>query len=356
MVIKSIETVNFRNFEDQKIEFCDGINVIVGENAQGKTNLLEALWLFTGAKSFRGSKDNTLVKFDCDKAKLSLKFIDEGRNQDFIINIDNKRSAVLNGVEYKSASSLAGKICAIVFSPNDLNIIKDGPSERRRFLDTAICQLYPNYINILRQYLRAVNQRNQILKDLRYHSELEMFIEDFEKEIATLGIKIINYRKNYVEKLKSYINDIFNGISNGKENLTIEYKSVGGDKLEEFIENLKKIRKEDMNTLTTSIGPHRDDLEININGISARNFGSQGQKRSVVLALKLAEAAVLKEITGKQPIALLDDVMSELDLNRQNYILNHIKEWQVFITCCDYGSVEMLKTGKIIKAEKGKFC
>lgn len=354
MIFKRLELQNFRNFDNEVLEFDSGMNIIFGQNAQGKTNILESLWLFTGAKSFRGSKDSELVKFDAVKSKIKLDFYDDGRDQDCVINIEKSRNAVLNGVEYASASAIAGKIYAIVFSPNDLNIVKDGPVHRRKFMDTCLCQLYPKYISISRRYLKALDQRNSILKNLKFNPNMEEFIEDFEKELAVTGSEIISYRKRYIEAINKFLPEIYNGLSDGKEEISAEYETTAGDNEAQFLEALKNSRYDDMQTLSTSVGPHRDDLNIKINGISARAFGSQGQKRSAALGLKLSESAVISEVTGKTPVALLDDVMSELDTSRQNYILNHIKGWQVFLTCCDISNTEGLKNGKIFEIENGK--
>lgn len=353
MIFKKIEIDNFRNIEKVTIEPCDGINVIYGQNAQGKTSILEALWCFTGAKSFRGSKDTEMVRFGSQFSKLSLSFFDGGREQDCVINIEKTRSAILNGVEYPVASKIAGKIYTIVFSPNDLNIIKDGPVFRRKFLDTAIFQLYPKYIELSKRYIRAVDQRNKILKEIKFNPNLQEFLTDFENEIIDSGSEIIKYRKLFIEKLKKYIPQIYNGISGGKENIEIVYETTASEDKEIFKQKLSENLNHDISSVSTSIGPHRDDIDIKINGISARSFGSQGQKRSAALALKLSESAVISEITEKKPVALLDDVMSELDPIRQNYILNHICGWQVFITCCDPSNISGLNKGKIFEIENG---
>ncbi len=354
MVFKKLQLYNFRNIKEAEIFPHEQMNVIYGENAQGKTNLLEALWCFTGAKSFRGAKDSELIKFENKTAKLVLEFYDDGRIQECIIEISKTRKAILNGVDYGAASKLAGKIYSIVFSPNDISIIKDGPIFRRKFLDTAICQLYPVYISIFKRYTRALDQRNKILKEIKYNPLLEEFILDFEKELAECGTQIIKYRKTFVNDLNKFLPKIYKGLSSGKEKILLEYNFNASENKEEYLEILKQSRKEDILNISTSIGPHRDDLNIEINNVSARSFGSQGQKRSAVLALKLAEAAVINKITGKKPIALLDDVMSELDTSRQNYILNHIKGWQVFLTCCDEENILNIENGKIFKVQNGK--
>lgn len=351
MKVKKLEIQNFRNISNLNLEFDDETNVICGENAQGKTNIIESLWLFSGAKSFRNSKDNEFIKFGEEKAKIYTEFEMLGVENQAQIIFDEKKSAFLNEKKLPNTSSLAGKYNAVVFSPTDLTLVTDGPDKRRRFLDTAIGQLYPNYIEILRSYSRAVMQRNKIIKDYRYDKTVAIMLDVFETEIADMGNKIINYRKKYISVLNNYVSKIYNGISCGKENIEISYLSKN-ENLDNEI--LKAAREIDMFTSTTSVGPHRDDISFKINGINARNFGSQGQKRSVALSLKLAGAEVIKEISGEYPICLLDDVMSELDEGRQNYILNHIRNWQSFITCCDTSNIKNLISGKVIKIKGGE--
>ena len=352
MRIKSLKIENFRNIKDIQIFPSDEMNVIYGENAQGKTNIIEGIWLFTGAKSFRGAKDEELKRFSCEKARLKIEFEAEKIEKSAQIEINEKRIACLNEKPLKSVSHLAGKFNAIIFSPTDLRLLSDGPKVRRKFLDTAICQLYPTYIEILRGYTKAVTQRNKILKDFKNNSSVLPLLDVFEKEIALSGEKIIKYRLRYIEILKEFIPEIYKGISNGRENLEIEY--ISSNRGENLLTELKNSRKEDIFTYKTSVGPHRDDLEFKINGISAKNFGSQGQKRSVALSLKLAEAEILKKTTGEYPICLLDDIMSELDPKRQNFILNHIKEMQTFLSCCDPETLKNLKEGKRFQIKSGE--
>jgi len=352
MKVNNLKLENFRNISSLDIDFDSEINVICGENAQGKTNIIEALWLFSGAKSFRNSKDNEFIKFGEEKAKSFTTFKFLGVENSAQIDFKEKRTAFYNEKKLTSTAALAGKFNAIVFSPVDLNLVVDGPEKRRRFLDVSIGQLYPNYIEILRSYSRAVMQRNKIIKDYRYDKTLSVMLEVFESEIVEMGNKIINYRKKYIDILNKYVEKIYSGISGGKEQIKTEYISKSGEKID--LEILKLSREKDMFTQSTSVGPHRDDINFKINNISARSFGSQGQKRSVALSLKLAGAEVIKEISGEYPICLLDDVMSELDENRQNYILNHIRNWQSFITCCDTSNIKNLKEGKVIKIKNGR--
>jgi len=343
MIVLNLKCKNFRNIENLSISPCEEMNVICGENAQGKTNILEAIWLFTGAKSFRTSKDNNFIKFGSEKAECSLDFKSEGIIKNAEIKIKEKREIFLNQKKVKSASEFAGNFNAIVFSPNDLSLVSEGPSVRRKFLDTAIGQLYPSYISVLKNYIRAVTQRNKIIKDFKYDTTLSVMLDVYENEIALLGNKIINFRKRYIEIINEFLPTVYDGISNGREKIETEYNPSCKEYL---LENLKEARKEDMFSGVTSVGPHRDDLEFKINGISARNFASQGQKRSIALAVKLSEAEVIKKKNGETPVILLDDVMSELDPLRQDFILNHIKGMQSFLSCCDEGNIKNLIAGK----------
>lgn len=351
MKVKKIEISKFRNIENLKLEPCSKVNVIWGENAQGKTNILEAIWLFCGAKSFRGAKDTEFVKKDCKEAEISLIFEAEETEKEAKINIKEKRTAEINNNKLKSASALAGKFNSIIFSPQDLRIITDGPSVRRKFIDTAIAQIYPSYIEIFRNYTKAVIERNQIIKNLKFDSTISIMLDVFEEEIAKYGQKIIEYRKKYLIDAKPYIKSFYNGISNGKEEIEIEYVSTVK---ENILKELGESRKNDMQTGSTSVGPHRDDIEFKINGMSARSFASQGQKRSIALSLKLSEAEIIYKKTGEKPVFLLDDVMSELDVSRQDYVLNHIKEMQTFITCCDPSNIKNLSAGKVFQIRNGE--
>ncbi|MGN0536088.1 MAG: DNA replication/repair protein RecF [Eubacterium sp.] len=359
MKINSAEIENFRNIERLSLDF-DQVNIIYGENAQGKTNLIEAIYLFTGSKSFRGVKDKELVKFGSDFARLKIEFENNSRQQNAEIFIENRRSASLNGVKKKSTAALGEELKAVIFSPVHLSMVKDGPLERRRFIDNALCQLKSNYRNVLKEYNRSLTQRNMLLKDIGKNSSLSDMLYIWDKNLAISGAKIIYQRQKYIEALLPYAKEIFNGLSSGKENIDLILKGPFGYEnmtVEEIQKHLMfaldNNRGNDIINRITTVGPHRDDMEILINGKSARSFGSQGQQRSCVLALKLAEASLLNEMTEDRPLALLDDVMSELDISRQDYILNHIKDWQVFITCCDANTVLRLKEGKTFHIQNG---
>ena len=356
MYLERIEYENYRNLEKGVFVPDEAMNVIYGENAQGKTNLIEAIWLFTGRKSFRGTKDTQLINIESKNqtAVLKANFFSEGRHQTGEIIITNKRLASMNDVNLSSASGMSEKFSAILFSPADMDLVKEGPLVRRKFLDNAISTVRPKYEKILQAYNRAVMQRNAILKDVAFHRELEFMLDVYDERIAKSGAYIIAQRKKYIEALMDYIVDIYSGISSNKEEISIKYKSTAGAGSEaEILKSLKETRKQDTVNATTNVGPHRDDMEFFINGLSLKIFGSQGQRRSAIIALKLSEAEILKKNTGEQPIAILDDVMSELDLSRQDYLLNHIKGWQVFITCCDPNNIKMLDNGKVFKIENG---
>lgn len=359
MKINSISIENFRNIEKLDLDF-DDVNIIYGQNAQGKTNLIEAIYLFTGSKSFRGVKDRELIRFGSDFSKLKIDFESENRNQNAEIRIDRKRTAYLNGIKKKSPSVLGEELKAVIFSPVHLSMVKDGPSERRRFIDNALCQLKYNYRNVLKEYNRALSQRNMLLKDISKNSSLADMLYIWDKNLAATGAKIIYQRNKYVEALLPFAKEVFDGLSGGREEIDLvlkgpfDYRELSLKEIEnKLLITFEKSRGSDFMNRITTAGPHRDDMEILINSKSARTYGSQGQQRSCVLALKLAEASLLKEMTQNEPLALLDDVMSELDITRQDYILNHIKNWQVFITCCDADTVLRLKKGKTFHIENG---
>lgn len=351
MEVKSLQGENFRNLLPFSLEFCEGTNVIYGNNAQGKTNLIEAIWLFTGAKSFRGAKDSEMVAFGTGNAKLKLDFVSGGVERQAALTINNRRYAELDTKKLKSASALIGNFCAVVFSPTDLAVVKDGPALRRRFLDLAIGQLYPNYVSVLKDYTRALTQRNAVLKGMEGRLQESELLNVFENELVLNGEKIAEYRRNYCKTLTVNASVIYNELSSLREELEAVYMPSFCD---DFAEKLYIARKTDVFSGITSVGPHRDDLDFKINGISARTFGSQGQQRSIAIALKLAEAKNLYDILGEEPVVIFDDVMSELDKSRQGFILNHIKGKQVFITCPDPSNIVGLEDGKVFTVEGGK--
>lgn len=360
MKINNIEIQNFRNIEYLKTDF-DDVNIIYGENAQGKTNLLEAVYLFTGSKSFRGVKDSQLIRFGDEFSKLKADFFSNKRQQNAEILIKNKRSATQNGVKKSTPALLGEDIKAVIFSPVHLSMVKDGPIERRKFIDNALCQLNANYRNALKEYNRCLMQRNIVLKDMQQFGGLDEMLLVWSLNFAKAGAKIIFQRQKYIEALIPYAKEIYKGLSSGTEEIDLflkgsfPYDGLSVSDIEEkLLTELEAKKSEDILNKNTSVGPHRDDMEIFINGREAKIFGSQGQQRSCVIAIKLAESSLLHEKTEIMPVALLDDVMSELDEKRQDYILNHIKNWQVFITCCDKNTILRLKEGKTLHLENGR--
>ena len=344
---------NFRNIQNIQLAADPGVNIIYGENAQGKTNIIEAIWLFTGAKSFRGAKDSQLLRIGEQQARLQLAFFCENRKQTAQIVIETRKKTYLNEVELNPPSALAGHLQAIVFAPQDLGLVNDGPAARRRMLDLGIGLLYPSYIQKLKTYNHTLQQRNALLKTLRFNASMYPCLEDYDVSLSRQGAEIIRQRQRYTAQLKEEIPGIYNGLADGREALQIAYTATADTDPERYYAKLQAQQKEDLKNIATSVGPHRDELEIHIEGKPARMYASQGQRRSAALTLKLAQAALIKKATGEQPIALLDDVLSELDEKRQHYILNHIKNWQVFITCCDPSQIERMTKGKVFRVQNG---
>ncbi len=353
MKLNELRAKGFRNLAETVYEPGEGVNVIFGENAQGKTNLLEAIWLMSGLKSFRGAKDQELIAFGAPFAKLKATYENAVRENRAELTIADKKTAVLNGVKLGSAAGFLGKFSAVVFAPSFLSIVKSGPEERRRFLDASVCQLRPAAAASVTEFSRLLKQRGALLKDVQIEASLYDMLDVLDERLAAVGDRIVEQRKEYLTRLTPKVGEIYRGLSGGREEITLRYVGTC-DGEENFASLLKKNRREDLLSKTTTGGPHRDDLEILINGVSARAFGSQGQQRSAALALKFGESAVLQAETGETPVILLDDVMSELDAYRQDFILNHIKDRQVFITCCDPEAVGRLSGGTRTKIEEGR--
>lgn len=361
MIARHIFTENYRNLTSQEIAFTDGVNVICGENGQGKTNLLESLCLFTGVRSFRGAKNLELIAKGEKFSRLELQFFAEQREQSARLVITDKKQATLNGVKLAAASGFIGKFCAVVFSPDNMGLIKGGSGERRKFLDAAISQHYPAYPRLLVEYNRILAQRNAFLKKSVSAKGFESMLEIWDENLSRTGAKISCKRAEYVAELCGKTEEIFDGISSGREKIAIRYTCgfLVPDSVEETAAALKQQleshRGSDLTQGCTNYGPHRDDLAVTVNELSAKHYASQGQKRSCVLALKLAEASLLEQALGERPIAVLDDVMSELDSLRQDYLMNHMEGWQVFISCCDPNTVKGLESGRVIEVKEGNF-
>lgn len=361
MKVLKLAITNFRNLVDGEFVPHEGCNLIYGENGHGKTNLLEALWLFTGNKSFRNNKDSEMIKFGEGASKLEMSFFSREREQRAKIDIAPTRQVTLNEVKLSSPVMLSRSLCAMIFTPEHLSLVSDGPSNRRRFLDSAIVQHKPKYGNLVNEYNHIITQRNALLKDIPYHPDLFDTLEIWEQKAARAGANIVALRSRYVTRLNEVAREIYMGLSGHREEFSLRYdcsfcpdveKMSVADLEKRLIKELFDSRKDDIYAGHTSKGSHRDDMEINIKGVSARVYGSQGQKRSAVLALKLGEAKLMENDLQEAPIALLDDVMSELDNFRQEYMIEHLKGWQVFITNCN--NPELVKASACFVMKDGR--
>lgn len=361
MNIEKAVIKNFRNIENMELEPSNGINVIYGENGHGKTNIIESFWLFTGCNSFRTRKNIELINKDSKFSELFIQFFSNSREQDAKIIINDKKEAYLNGIKQNSPRKFLGEFQAVVFSPSVLSVIRDGPSEKRKFIDIAISLIKPNYAALLSKYNKTVIQRNSLLKQIGAEKKGEDLLFVFDEELARCGGKIIDYRLKYLNDLRSEAPQIYSEISNGREKMKISYvnslKEIGKNNVEwsEILyKNLSENHEKDIIRQATSFGPHKDDLEIFLDDMNVRNYGSQGQQRSCALSLKIGEATILKNVSGEQPIALMDDVMSELDENRQKYLMKFFDGWQVFITCCDPSHRSKINSDKVFEICNGR--
>jgi len=333
LLIKSIKLQNYRNYEHLNIVFDHNINVFYGDNGQGKTNILEALFLSGTTKSHRGTKDKDLIQFGFEEAHLEI--VIEKNNLEYVIDMHLKKNTskgiAINKVSLQKASDLFGIGCFVFFSPEDLNIIKAGPTVRRRFMDLELSQLDCVYLSYLLHYNKIINQRNTLLKNININHNWMDTLDVWDLQLIEYGNKIMYIRNKFILNINKIISNIHKKLTNDKEELKIIYeKSIGKNTLEE---SLKKNREKDIRFKSTSVGPHRDDLFFISNGINLRQFGSQGQQRTAALSLKLAELELAKELTQDTPVLLLDDVLSELDKHRQNCLLESIKDIQTMITC-----------------------
>lgn len=333
MIIKSIELADYRNYDFLELHFDKGTNILYGDNAQGKTNILEAIFVAATTKSHKGSKDKEIIHFNRDEAHIRTYLEKEGVESrvDMHLRSSKSKGIAVDGQKLKKAADLLGLCNVVFFSPEDLGIIKNGPSERRRFVDMELCQLDSFYLYNLNHYNKIVNQRNKLLKDMYMNPDLKETLSIWDMQLVSFGSKIIERRRIFVEQLNEIIYDIHKKLSGDREELKIQYEP--DVEIEDFEKKLKACQDRDMKSKMTSAGPHRDDFSFMVGDIDIRKFGSQGQQRTAALSLKLSEIELVKKITKDTPILLLDDVLSELDSNRQNYLLNSIGEIQTIITC-----------------------
>ncbi len=351
MYIKNVLLENFRNYEKQEITLNENINVIYGNNAQGKTNIIEAIFLCAYGKSFRAKKDSELINFNSNNSKVEVSYSKIDREGSIKAEIGEKKTFFINGVKQNKISDIIGKINVVIFTPDDIEIIKDGPQKRRRFLDMMISSLRPNYMHLLNSYNKILEQRNNYLRQIKLENKNPAMLDIWDEQLSEYSFKIYEYRKYFIDKISNSIEDIHSLITkSGKESIKIKYISNSKDQ-NSFLENLKKSRAVDIKRGFTATGVHRDDFMIYINGRPVSIFGSQGQQRTTILTLKLCELKIVKEEIGDSPILLLDDYMSELDEKRRKSFLENIKGNQVIITCTD--RIDLENENSIYYVENG---
>ena len=357
MKLISEKIVQFRNIHEAWFEPSPAVTVICGENGQGKTNLLESVFLLSGAKSFRRVKDRELIEKGQDYSVLDAVFQAEQREQRFHFTISDKgRRAALNQGSEQKASDFAGTFCCVVFSPDHLELVKGTPSERRRFLDTALCQLSPRYLDNLRTYTRLLQQKNTLLKDARNIAAAYEMLDIYDEQLAVRSAGLTRARRAFIGQLEQTAQEVYGTVSGYREELSLSYLSSlqeEEDDPEEITRKILLARPDDIRAGFATVGPHRDDLGILLNEEDARVFASQGQQRTAVLALKLAEAELFRQKLGEEPVLLLDDVLSELDGNRQEFLLKRLGKVQAVITCCEPNFIERQTDAKVYRMEKG---
>lgn len=333
MKLSSIELKNYRNYREIHIDFDKNVTIFFGDNAQGKTNILESVYVCATTKSHRSAKDRDLILFGEDEAHIKMMLSDEDTKTrvDMHIRKNKSKGIAVDGIMLKRASELFGYLNVVFFSPEDLQIIKSGPAERRKFVDCELCQLDKIYLFNMANYNKALNQRNRILKDIGFRPDYEQLLSVYDDQLSTYGDVVMRSRKKFIDQLNEIISGIHKRLSGGKEQLEILYEPDVQEG--EIKEALLKNKERDIRQKLTNAGPHRDDISFIINGVDIRRFGSQGQQRTAALSLKMAEIRLVEMVTNEKPILLLDDVLSELDSNRQNYLLNSIQDIQTLITC-----------------------
>lgn len=355
MYINSLELSHYRNYDNLSIGFDPGITILYGDNAQGKTNILEAVYISGTTKSHRATKDKDIIQFGQDEAhvRLNLTKHDVRHRIDMHLRRNKAKGVAVDGQSIKRSGELFGIVHMIFFSPEDLSIVKNGPAERRRFMNLELCQLnkiyYYNYVN----YNKALNQRNTLLKQIHFNPKLEDTLDMWDAYLMEYGRCLMEEREKFIDELNVIVKDIHAHLTGNKEKIYIEYdKNVS---MEDYENMMKSKREMDLKYQSTQIGPHRDDICFYINDIDVRKYGSQGQQRTAALSLKLAEIQLVKKIIHDMPVLLLDDVMSELDSNRKHYLLDSMKDIQTIVTCTGYDDFikSRLMINKIYKVTGG---
>ncbi len=365
MIVKSLELDFFRNYAHLEAEFDSRINLIYGDNAQGKTNLLEAAAYLSAARSHRARYDREMIMLDVGSAFVRGEIFSRNRNFTLEAHLFRGRGRQLfsNGVKLKTAAELAGILNTVLFCPEDLSLIRAGGAERRRFLDGAICQLRPRYAQALTEYSRLYDHKTRILRDWPENPSLLQTLDDFNLRMAQTGAIVIHYRAHFIKRLQERAPAIHADFSGGREGLELGYETVSTvtdpqkqprELLSQLLEHQESHRQAEIDSRQCLSGPHKDDLTVNIGGKNAKTYASQGQTRTAALSLKLAQREIFQEETGEWPVLLLDDVLSELDPRRQAFVLNRIRGGQVFITCCEEEKLESLEGGRAFHIRDGK--
>ena len=365
MIVRSVSLDFFRNYLHLEAQFDPGVNVIYGENAQGKTNLLEAVAYLSAARSHRARYDRELIQFGVDHAFIKAELL--SRERDFTLEARLSRGARRqlwsNGVKLKTAGELAGILNTVLFCPEDLSLIRAGAAERRRFLDDCICQLRPRYAAALAEYKRLYEHKTRILRDWEEKPSLLDTLDEFSLRMAQTGAILIHYRAHFLKKLRELAPPIHRDFSGGREELELVYQTVSSvtdplaaprDILPQLLAHQESHRRAELDSRQCLSGPHKDDFEVLLNGVSAKTYASQGQTRTAALSLKLGERELFYQDAGEWPVLLLDDVLSELDPKRQEFVLNRIRGGQVFITCCEDDKLESLAAGKAFRIHNGQ--
>ena len=365
MIVRALTLDFFRNYLHLEARFAPGVNVICGENAQGKTNLLEAIAYLSTASSHRARYDKELIQFGVDHAFVKGEVSARGR--DFTLEARRgrgvRRQLFSNGVRLKSAGELSGVLNTVLFCPEDLYLIREGAATRRRFLDTCICQLRPKYAEALAEYRRLYEHKTRILRDWEEHPSLLDTLDEFNLRMAQTGALLIHYRAHFVKRLREVTPPIHRDFSGGRERLDLRYETVstvtdpeGSPRqiLAQLLAHQESHRKAELEARQCLSGPHKDDLTVELDGVSAKAFASQGQTRTAALSLKLASREIFFHETGEWPVLLLDDVLSELDQRRQEFVLRRITGGQVFITCCEDVGLDRLGEGKTFRIRDGQ--
>ena len=365
MIVKTLELDFFRNYVHLEAAFDPRVNLIYGDNAQGKTNLLEAIAYLSSARSHRARYDKEMIQMGIDSAFLRGEV--SSRDRDFTLEAKlfrgRGRQLFSNGVRLKTAGELAGILTTVLFCPEDLYLIREGGAARRKFLDGAICQLRPRYAQALAEYNRLYEHKTRILRDWPENPSLLQTLDDFNLRMAQTGAILIHYRAHFVKRLRDHAPAIHTDFSGGRETMELGYETVSTvddplktprEILPMLLSHQESHRQAELDSRQCLSGPHKDDLTVDVNGMSAKTYGSQGQTRTAALSLKLAQREIFQEETGEWPVLLLDDVLSELDPKRQSFVLNRIQGGQVFITCCEEEKLEGLEGGKAFHIQGGR--